>query len=411
MPSRKPTREQLQQARDLMAIHGSPFFVEKATGIPDSTIRNRHAEACRQGIDISPEVMAKIDDDKDTKIAALKDQVRSLRAQVRDQEAKTVTYDTVRAWVGSLGATEPDPPQWLTKGRKHKSLTGVPTLLLSDWHWGEVVKPSEIGGANTFNLEIARERAHRMVDSAKALLFDHMAHPEYDGLVLPLGGDMVSGDIHEELSKTNDAPIMPVVCDCIDVIDGVIKAMLDSFERIYVPCVTGNHGRTTRKIQYKERGPTSFDWLIYQQLAARYRDDSRVTFTIPDGPDVYYRIYGHRYCLTHGDQFRGGDGLIGPLGPLTRGRHKKASRDASLTGAFDTMVVGHFHQLMQLPHLIVNGTLKGYDEYAFGNNFGFERPSQALWITHPENGITFQMPIYLDDAKHGETGSWVSIPR
>lgn len=30
------------------------------------------------------------------------------------------------------------------------------------------------------------------------------------------------------------------------------------------------------------------------------------------------------YLLTHGDQFRGGDGVIGALGPIIRGDHKKA---------------------------------------------------------------------------------------
>jgi len=64
--------------------------------------------------------------------------------------------------------------------------------------------------------------------------------------------------------------------------------------------------------------------------------------------------------------------------------------------------------VMQLPNLIVNGSLKGYDEYAFQGNFSYEVPAQALWITHFERGITHQMPIYLEDKKKGASKSWVS---
>lgn len=75
---------------------------------------------------------------------------------------------------------------------------------------------------------------------------------------------------------------------------------------------------------------------------------------------------------------------------------------------WDTMICGHFHTLMMLPHLIVNGSLKGLDEYAFANNFGFERPSQALWLTQPEHGITFQMPVYVDEPHaHGKV-EWIT---
>jgi hypothetical protein len=72
------------------------------------------------------------------------------------------------------------------------------------------------------------------------------------------------------------------------------------------------------------------------------------------------------------------------------------------------MVIGHFHTLMQLPHLIVNGSLKGYDEYAYQGNFTFEVPAQALWITHPERGITHQMPIYLEQETTHKEENWVS---
>ena len=56
--------------------------------------------------------------------------------------------------------------------------------------------------------------------------------------------------------------------------------------------------------------------------------------------------------------------------------------------------------------------MKGYDEYAADNNFGFEPASQNFWITHAEHGITFDAPVYCDEApKRGKPMEWVTIPK
>jgi len=251
-----------------------------------------------------------------------------------------------------------------------------------------------------------------MVEVAMDLLFNHINMPEYPGIVFALGGDMVTGDIHEELSATNEMEIMPVVLDLWGALAWAIQTLADKFGRVFIPCVTGNHGRNTHKIRAKGRNFTSFDWLVYQFLAKRFEADERISFLIPDGSDAYYSVMGHRYLLTHGDQFRGGDGMIGALGPIIRGDHKKRSRNAQIDQEYDTMLLGHWHQLIQLQRLIVNGSLKGYDEYAYANNFGYEPPRQALWITHPLHGITFSAPVTVDRHKNSTriiSNDWVAL--
>jgi hypothetical protein len=178
---------------------------------------------------------------------------------------------------------------------------------------------------------------------------------------------------------------------------------------VFLPCVTGNHGRNTMKMRAKDRHHTSFDWMLYTFLAKHFEGDRRVTFYIPDGPDAFYRIYEHKYLLTHGDQFRGGDGIIGALGPLTRGNQKKHSRNSQIDMAYDTMICGHWHQDIFLRRLIVNGSPKGYDEYAYANNFGFEPPSQQLWVTHPKYRITYRMPVQVERQKAAVKTEWVSL--
>ena len=64
-------------------------------------------------------------------------------------------------------------------------------------------------------------------------------------------------------------------------------------------------------------------------------------------------------------------------------------------------------RLIQLQRLIVNGSLKGYDEYAYANNFGYEPPRQALWITHPTHGITFSCAVNVERKKELKKTEWV----
>ena len=349
-------------------------------------------------------------DPKVDQSGSIPEQVRLLQIEIQRLKREAVSHAMVRDEILHLAHAKPPVPEWLSEDRsKAHCSPGVPTLFASDWHWGEVVDRDQIGGVNSYDLTIARDRAHRLIECAVDLLKNHMVWPDYPGIVLALGGDMFSGDIHEELTRTNEAPIMPLVLDVWGVLIWCIERLVNEFGQVFVPCVSGNHSRTTHKMTSKERNHLSFDWLLYSMLDKHFEKDSRVSFMIPEGPDALFRVYSHRYLLTHGDQFRGGDGMIGALGPIIRGDHKKRSRNSQIGMEYDTLLLGHWHQLIQMQRLIVNGSLKGYDEYAQDGNFGFEPPRQALWITHPEKGITFQMPVLVEDNLEKCGLNWVSI--
>jgi hypothetical protein len=343
-----------------------------------------------------------------SEIIELRDQVRSLKKELEGYDKEHADSKWIKEKLFELKAMPIETPEWLVRPARSLSSPGVPTLFASDWHWGEVVFPSQINGVNEYNLRIARGRAKALIERAIDLLNNHMVNPKYPGIVFALGGDMVSGDIHEELMATNEKEIMPVVVDLIGVLVWCIKTLADAFGKVFVPCVSGNHGRMTHKIRAKGRNFTSMDWLIYQMLKMQFEGDARVTFYIPDGADAHYKIFHHRYLLTHGDQFRGGDGVIGMLGPVIRGDHRKRSRNGQIDMEYDTMLMGHWHQLTQLQRLIVNGSLKGYDEYAYTNNFPFEPARQGLWLTHPEHGITFTIPVFVDPKRKQPAAEWTS---
>ena len=389
----------MQEAVDLHALHGVEAKAAYTLGISPSTFKHRLAMARNAGF--KPRTVAS---DLHTRIAQLE---KDLKAATREQADTKALKELIGTAALKLDTLE--LPAWVVKAASVDS-PGVPTLQLSDFHWGERVFPKQVNNVNEYTVNIARERLKYCIETAIHLCRVLDRDMRYPGIVVPLGGDMVSGAIHEELRASNEIPTMPTVLDLVDNLVPAIRTLADTFGAVFLPCVSGNHGRDTMKIYAKGRNHTSFDWLLYQFLARALQHDKRITFYIPEGSDAAYRVYGYSYLLTHGDQFRGGDGMIGALGPILRGDHKKRSRNSQVGMDYDTMVMGHWHQRIALQRVIVNSCLKGYDEYAFTNNFPFEQPSQNMWITNARYGITFSMPVYVDPGHKVKPQDWVSVP-
>ena len=372
----------------------------KKLGISRQTLTSRLQIARRQGIALDPKDRKQVDENS---VSFLQRQLKKLEAELKKAKDEALDHAAVKNIIvgASQKMSEVEIPTWLTDtSRQSDGIVGVPTLFVSDLHWGEVVDPSQIGGVNEYNLAIAQARLKELAQRAIHLLTILSPERKYDGIVVPLGGDMLSGNIHDELMVTNEVNVMPALLDLFEHLSGFIKLIADTFGRVFLPCVTGNHGRDTKKIYAKDRYHTSFDWLLYCFLSKAFVKDERVTFYIPNGIDAAYEIYGHRYLLTHGDRFRGGDGVIGVLGPVIRGDYKKRAMKSQIKQEYDTLILGHFHQYIHLTKLIINGTLKGFDEHAFNESYSYERAQQALWVTHRKHGITYRMPVYVDKDLH-----------
>ena len=345
--------------------------------------------------------------------AKLRVELAAAKARARELEREYDTTETVRERLYGLTARSPEPPEWTLREGK-LGARGCPTTMWSDWHGGETVFPDQVGGVNEFNERILRVRAKNLVSTTIDLAYNHMgrAKTTYPGIIICLGGDMISGDIHEELSITNDLTSIQSVNVMTDLLAAGIETMATKFGKAFLPCVVGNHGRNTKKMRMKGRIFTSYDWLIYCNLERHFKGSKHVQFLIPPEADAHFRVYGHRYMLTHGDSLgvKGGDGIIGSLGPIMRGSIKVGRSEAHIGRDFDTLLMGHWHQYLTLPGVIVNGALKGYDEFArLALRVPYTRPSQALWFTHPEHGITAHWQVYLEGQQFAhKSNEWVS---
>lgn len=291
------------------------------------------------------------------------------------------------------------PPKWLAPTRSNKAKKATLVVMLSDTHFDEVVEPNEVDYLNAYNRRIAEQRLRAWAENTIKMARHYLAGLTYDGVVVILGGDIFSGDIHEELAQTNEDTILGSLLHWSEQLAAALDLLADEFGKIHVASVPGNHGRLTRKPRAKLRSRTNLDWLLAKMVQRHYRNDRRFTFQIADGADTLISIYDWGHLITHGDQAKGGGGIGGIWPTIMRLRARKAQRHMATDKPFDTLWMGHWHQLIMTPGLVVNGSLKGTDEYAFIGNFGHEPPQQALAVVTPEHNVTWQCPIFVADRK------------
>ena len=342
----------------------------------------------------------------------LSDENARLRAELKSLRRAEIDADYVREEIFGIAARDVSPPDWLVEAGEGEDGPGTPVFLWSDFHWSEVVRPEEVGGVNEYNTQIAKERVKLLVERGIDLALNHMVGSEhYQGAVVALLGDLINGEIHTELAETNDARMGAALIELADVLVWALEQMAAAFGRLYVPCVVGNHARMSLRPRAKNRVHTSYEFLLYSILERRFKGDDRVRIHVSQDSDLHFKVHNMRFMATHGDALgvKGGDGIVGALGPICRGILKVGASEAQIGRRIDCILMGHWHQHLTLPGAIVNGSLKGWDEFAkVFLRAKHQRPIQALFFVHPRHGITFHVPVFCDKSSELPAHEWVS---
>lgn len=328
----------------------------------------------------------------------------AVQAELRRAQKELDRADSVQALLSRFDARNLTVPAWTRKATRASNARhrGTLTLQLSDTHFDEVVAPEQVYGYNAYSRAIAVLRLKAL--AAKTILIgrDYFAGVDYDGLVVLATGDIFSGDIHEELARTNQSSLYASCVYWVGHMVAFLQTLADEFGAVHLAAAVGNHGRNSHKPIYKNRAFNNIEWLFWHWVADHLAavGDTRITFDISDSLQALVQVYDTRYSIEHGDEFKGGDGQVGALGPLKRGQLKGAVQRIAMDQPLDWMVVGHFHQYMPPSQgLIMGGSLKGYDEYAAGKHLRPEQPQQGLWVTTPERGPTVFAPVQPMDRK------------
>jgi hypothetical protein len=330
-----------------------------------------------------------------------KDDASALRARIAELERRVIEAEDVRA--GVLGLVEtPLRPRIVIPAKQASAHHGRTVILhLSDVHYGETVELAEMDGANRYDAAISRSRLGRFFGTAADLMTKHWIGPPPDEVVLCLGGDLISGDIHPELAQTNFPSVPATVKEVGEHIAGGIVLL---HKRVGCPLrvlsVPGNHGRMTVKPQSKRRSAGSLDLLASDFAEAAVRGagvGEAVQFFRPASPDAHFSTYGWHWLLTHGDAqgAKGGTGYIGPIAAITKGHRKLVDTSWRSGHPVHFVLTGHFHTTAKTPFGWANGSVVGYGEYARDLRADPEPARQNLLVVHPRHGVINEMALYL----------------
>jgi len=323
--------------------------------------------------------------------------VRELRAEVELKDEIIEELKQRARLTDDLEALPIVVPDWTVSPRSAEH-EGIVVAQLTDTHFDEVVKPAEIMNLNAYNREIAMARLERWAQKVVTLPRDYVRGVKLAGVKVLATGDIFTGDIHAELKESNDDKLLSSVLFWMEPMIASLELLEREYGQVTVDAVVGNHGRLSIRPVFKGRVHDNVEFLYWSVIKARLADrGSSVVVNVSPSMDLNVPVYGRNLLITHGDQFKGGSGISGVLAPLMLGTHRKGQRQAATHEPMDLMVMGHFHQVLDLPGVIVGGSMKGYDEYAFGLNLRPEQAAQMLWVETPERGKTITIPVFLQD--------------
>lgn len=290
-------------------------------------------------------------------------------------------------------------PDWLlapaAPSERGRSVVGC---LISDVHMGEVIEPDEILGVNRFDPEVCRQRLKRYFEAACTIGRRWASDTQCEGALLVLGGDMVSGSIHDELAATNALTSPEQVVAVVETIAAGIRLLASAYGKVHVVSVPGNHGRTTPKPTAKLYARLSYDIMVAAMLQERFRHDERLSFQHGDSKDQIVPVFGRTVFVTHGDKIgtKGGMGFAGPMLPIVRGTKKVEAQQARFGRRPDLILHGHYHTTGNAGAVLSNGSVPGYGEYADDLRAEPEPPQQWLFLLHSRWGLRERAPIQLE---------------
>lgn len=330
-----------------------------------------------------------------------RDQIAVLRKKLDESLKYSAKLEDIRSSIFNLQPDRLSIPNWQVPKSAGKSQPEIPTLFTSDFQAGEVIRSAELDFPNDYNPDIFRERYRRLIKTSVKLLEREDPQMRYPGFVYLRGGDAISGDIHADLSETQDTvPTEQTQMVAEEEIRG-LEELLRAVPKVTVYSVPGNHDRTTFKPRAKRFTSFSYDYLAIWAIESYFKakGETRITFSAPPSGDAYFSIYNTNYLLTHGDRIgsRGGAGFIGPAANISKGIFKVRQQLARMGRPVDYVLTGHFHVAMNLPNGIANGCLAGFSEYAKSElRAEPEPPTQTMWWTHPRWGVTTIRRVRVD---------------
>lgn len=266
--------------------------------------------------------------------------------------------------------------------------------VFADWQLGKVT--------STYNSDVLAERIELYTDKLLEIVNIQRAHHNVDTLHVWLLGDIVEGEeIFPGQSHLLDAGLYRQVgVYGPEILTKFFTVALQNFKHVHVTGVIGNHGAVGGRARRQHDPETNMDRLLYKILELIFKNESRISFNIPDGRGErsWYavdQIGNYSSLLIHGDQM--------PSPSSFHGYYKKVMgwKDGAVPENFDDVFMGHYHQQFKMTIgstiLRISGSPESNNTYAQEFFSSMSRPCQHLMFIHPDHGVTSEYSIWLDN--------------
>jgi hypothetical protein len=276
---------------------------------------------------------------------------------------------------------------------------------VTDSHMGAVQEADEIEFFNEFNPEICDKRNLGFTTSMLEWITLHRNVYHIKNLNLIFTGDLISGDIHDELRVTNAFPVTEQVVRAAQIHAKQVVLLAPHFETLTIDFITeDNHSRLTKKPQAKEAGLNSYGYLVAVMMQAYLAGHANVTFNIHKMHEKVISVSHLNYLITHGH------GIKAWMGIPWYGIERRVARESTARQSlimqdielakkigFNKVIHGHFHTPFNSQMYTCGGSVSGTDAYDHSAGRHAD-PSQSAWMIHPKwgefNRTDFQLKRY-----------------
>ena len=344
----------------------------------------------------------------DKKVAAFKAEASHWKklygTAVKKSAQSEAVIDAVQNLLPAMSAVPVQPPHV-------DSVTTTPQTViapLTDTHVGDRVESDQMVGLNEYSIDIFNRRLYGWHTQLLQLVELRRKFAPINKLIVPMLGDMISGDIHEELARTNIDNCMGQMIRGANMIAQALMGLSAHFTEIEVPCVVGNHGRMTRKPPMKDKF-MDWDYMLYQWVATLCREQTNIKFDIPKSFVNSFDVDGRKILIMHGDSVSGAGSATSIVNSITKMRsvfqYKRlmdleTGNGGNIPPHFDSVFMGHFHRVDESDigtgEVHICGTMKGGDEFALQRLAVITRPKQIATYWHPQYGCVGKEIIYLN---------------
>jgi hypothetical protein len=274
-------------------------------------------------------------------------------------------------------------------------------LHISDFHYGQLIRPEAILGLNAYDNRIARQRLMLLVEKTLKLHRTMTVSGErhFKELVIALNGDLVNGLIHNAEKFSESKNVCESTYQCGQVLAEAIRELARAFPRVRVYATPGNHGRLgedKKNLDHRD-GTRNFDWMAGKYAEVALQNVDNVEFTFSDGYILRYEVQGWTFLQEHGHFIKSVAGV-----PAAGAKKRMLTLNeyfVMVGGPFHYALSGHFHADHSIRvgrgEVLVNGSIPGVDEYAFYEHNAVGPAVQYLYCVNPDRGVTTREPIYL----------------